>query len=186
MTVSAFRLRTAAHHLRMGGLVAYPTEAVFGIGCDPMNETAFAQLMALKGRSVTKGVILIADDPARFERWVAPLAAQVWERMRATWPGAVTWIVPAHFNAPVWVTGGRNTIAIRVPAHQLARRLCTAFDGALVSTSANPSGLSPARTALAVQRYFHGGPLLLLCGDVGGAQRPSTIRNALTGQVLRH
>lgn len=185
MTACAFRLREAVRHVRRGGLVAYPTESVYGLGCDPLDREAFEQLLELKGRALGKGVILIADAVARFEAWVAPIPETAWERMRATWPGAVTWVVPAADRAPEWIGGGRGTIAIRVPGHALARRLCSACQSPLVSTSANPAGLPPARTTLGVRRYFGSEALLVLAGEVGASRRPSTVCDALTGEVLR-
>ena len=186
MTTSAYRLREAARHVGGGGLIAYPTEAVYGLGCDPFDQDAFERLLDLKGRALEKGVILIADDAARFEPWVAPMPALAWRRIRASWPGPVTWVVPAVNAVPAWIGGGRGTIAIRVPGHAAARALCRACSGALVSTSANPSGLPPARSALSVRRYFSDAEdLMVLGGATGDARRPSTVRDALTGKVLR-
>ena len=175
----------AAQCLRDGGLVAYPTEAVYGLGCDPANEAAARQLLALKGRPVEAGLILIADDFARFEPFIDPQESMLTEQVMATWPGPVTWLFPRSETAPGWLTGEYQTIAIRVTDHPVCRALCAAFEGAIVSTSANPRQGAPAISAEQVEAYFGSA----LCGTVGGElgkqSRPSEIRDLVTGQVLR-
>ena len=143
-------------------MVAYPTEAVYGLGCDPLNEAAFARLLALKQR----------PEP-------------MLQRLRQTWPGPVTWIVPAAPGVPAWLTGGRDTIAVRVTAHSMAAALCRAFGGALVSTSANRSGEEPARSAEEVRRQFGDRLDDILVGPLGGLERPTRICDARTGATIR-
>ena len=183
--VGGFRLRRAARHLRAGGIVAYPTEAVYGLGCLPDDRDAFERLLVLKGREVAKGVILVAAEADMFDDWLAPLAAEVRERMRASWPGPVTWVAPAAPWVPWWLGGGRGTLAVRVPGHATARALSAAVGAPVVSTSANRSGGRPARSALGVRLRLDGADLLVLHGPTGGLARPSTVRDALTGAVLR-
>jgi len=183
--VSGFHLRLAASHVWRGGVVAYPTEAVYGLGCDPLDAAAFERLLKLKGRSAAKGVILIADSVARIESWVAPLTAREWDRMGESWPGPVTWIVPASTHLPPWLTGGRPTIAVRIPGHQLARDLCAACRSPLVSTSANHAGRTAARSALRVRQLFRDPALMILDGEVGQEKAPSVIKDLRTGKILR-
>ena len=182
---SPWHLRRAAALLRQGGIVAYPTEAVFGLGCDPWNEIALDRLIGLKGRSEAKGLILVAADPAQLEPFVLPLEKAVRERLAATWPGPVTWIVHSRPGLPAALTGGRATVAVRVTRHPVAAALCREFGGALVSTSANRAGRSPARSPFQVRRVF--GPRLdyILHGALGGRRRPSEIREASSGRILR-
>jgi L-threonylcarbamoyladenylate synthase len=178
-------LRSAAAALRAGGVVAYPTEAVFGLGCDPRDAAALARLVALKGRPADLGVIVIAAEFSQLAPYLAPLPAELEARAAATWPGPVTWVWPAAAGLPALLTGGRGTLAVRVTAHQPAAALCHAFGGALVSTSANRHGAPPARTAVEVRATFPDGLAAVLDLPCGGAARPTEIRDAVGGQVLR-
>ncbi len=182
---SALRLRLAARQLRDGKLLAYPTEAVWGLGCDPLNPQAVAALLALKGRPDSKGLILIAADFAQIEPFLDIPAGEMRERLRASWPGPVTWIVPAAPKTPPWLRGKRGTLAVRVTAHPTASALCRAFGGAIVSTSANRSGARPARTLLKTHGYFPRAPLHYLPGSLGGLDRPTAIFDARDGSRLR-
>ena len=180
-----WRLRHAAAVIRAGGIVAHPTEAVYGLGCDPLNPGAVRRLLALKGRPATKGLILIAADFEALRPFVGTVDAAVLRRVRHSWPGPVTWLLPAAPGVPWWLRGSHPTIALRVTAHPLAAALCRAWGGALVSTSANPAGRPPARTALTVRRYFGRGVDLILTGPTGGAAAPTEIRDACSGRIVR-
>jgi L-threonylcarbamoyladenylate synthase len=185
MKPAAWPLRRAVETVRAGGVIAYPTEAVYGLGCDPLEHTAVQRILDLKGRDASKGLILIASDVAQLLPFMAPLSASVMKTLEASWPGPVTWVVPAIGSLPAWLSGGRETLAVRVTAHPIASALCAALGLALVSTSANRSGRSPARTPLAVRSLFGGGVDEILPGAVGGLSKPTEIREALTGKVLR-
>ncbi len=182
---SNFRLRLAARQLHEGYLVAYPTEAVWGLGCDPLNRQAVANLLALKGRRASKGLILIAANFAQIEPFLTIHSDQMKTKLLENWPGPVTWIVPATDQAPAWLRGSHDTLAVRVTAHPLASALCEAFGGAIVSTSANPSGARPARTQLKTRCYFPRAHLHYLPGSVGGLNKPTAIFDALSGIKLR-
>lgn len=175
----------AAAAIRAGGIVAYPTEGVWGLGCDPANAAAVRRLIALKGRPAAKGLILLAADMLQLEPWLAPLPTDVRSRLKATWPGPVTWVVAAAASCPTWLTGGRATLAVRVTAHAPARALAAAAGSAIVSTSANPSGESPSMSAADVRRRFGAALAALLAGPLGGLGGPTEIREAATGRVLR-
>ena len=177
------RLRLAAHLMHRGGVMAYPTEAVYGLGCDPWNGEAVARLLAIKRRDVSKGLILIAADAAQLAPFVEELPAARMAEIRASWPGPHTWLLPAHAATPGWLTGRFETLAVRVTAHPLAARLCRVYGGAIVSTSANRSGHPPARSRLAVQRTL--GPLPCLPGRLGGLAGPTAIFDLATGRGLR-
>lgn len=180
-------LVAAATALKAGGVVAYPTEAVFGLGCDPRNRAAFGKLFALKQRPPTQGVLLIGADFDQVAPYIdlaaTPHAAL--ERVRASWPGAHTWILPRAPGVPEWIAGGHAGIALRVTAHPPAAALCRAFGGALVSTSANPHGQPPAREAQTVADYFGDTLDGLLDAPLGGQTRPTVIRDALSGAIIR-
>jgi len=166
-------------------VVAYPTEAVYGLGCDPLEHEAVARIFELKERDAAKGLILIASRMEQLLPFMARLSQDVLKKLEASWPGPVTWVVPAADSLPFWLSGGRETLAVRVTAHPIASALCEATGMALVSTSANKSGLAPARTALAVRAQFGGRVDAVLPGLVGGLAKPTEIREALTGKVLR-
>ena len=182
--MSGFRLRQAVQILNAGGLVAYPTEAVYGLGCDPWNAEAVQRLLALKQRPWQKGLILIAADFNQLQDFIQPLSATTLAQLQQTWPGPVTWLLPARDTVPDWLTGEHDTIAVRVSAHPVVQDLCRAFAGAIVSTSANLTGLVPARAAYQVRWQL---PQIdfVLPGNVGGAKNPSQIRDAQTGEIIR-
>jgi L-threonylcarbamoyladenylate synthase len=183
--ISPFRLRLAVWHLRLGGLVAYPTEAVYGLGCDPLNPKAVAKLLALKQRSATKGLILIAADFRQIETFMKLTEPAIREKLVASWPGPMTWIVPASPWVPSWLRGEKGDIAVRVTSHGPAAALCRAFGGPIISTSANPSGAPPARTRIKTRRYFPGANLTYVPGATGGLRRPTAIYDAHSGMQLR-
>ncbi|GAA5193967.1 L-threonylcarbamoyladenylate synthase [Ferrimonas gelatinilytica] len=182
-----FTVAEAAHALEQGGVLAYPTEAVFGLGCDPLNEAAVRRLLAIKQRSWEKGLILVASCYGQLLRYVDDGALSEAQRQRvlARWPGPVTWVMPAKESVPDWLTGQFDSIAVRVSDHTIVKSLCSAFGGPLVSTSANLSGEEPARTMAQVERDL--GQLVdgVVLGEVGGNPSPSTILDARSGQVLR-
>lgn len=178
-------LHRAIEALQRGGIIAYPTEAVFGLGCDPHNSAAVMRLLSLKQRPVEKGLILIASDIDQLRAYLAPVDASVWQRAMATWPGPVTWVFPARKTVPVALRGEHTTLAVRVTAHPLARMLCEAFDGALISSSANIAGQPPARNAAEVRAQFPKGIDYILDGEVNTQAKPSEIRDAQSGKILR-
>lgn len=171
--------------IRAGGVVAYPTEGVWGLGCDPRRRTAVERILALKGRPVDKGLILLAASEEQLEPFLAPLAPAVAARVRACWPGPVTWIARTSADCPRWLTGGRNTLAVRVTAHPLAAALARAAGTALVSTSANLSGAATARNAVEVRRLFGKVIDTVVEGELGDLAGPTEIRDAATGKVVR-
>jgi L-threonylcarbamoyladenylate synthase len=179
------KLGLAVRCLAAGGLVAYPTEAVYGLGCNPWTEAAVHRILAVKRRSERKGLILIAADFEQLDPFIEPLDTDRMPAVLATWPGPVTWVFPARPSTPRWLTGARPTIAVRVTAHPVARALCRAWGGPLVSTSANREGQSPARTALGARLHLGMAVDLVLNGLCGGRSRPSTIRDGATGAVIR-
>ncbi|EXJ15682.1 L-threonylcarbamoyladenylate synthase [Imhoffiella purpurea] len=184
-SVPLHRLRLARHHIRSGGVIAYPTEAVYGLGCDPWNGDAVMRLLAIKRRDVSKGLILIAADAAQLNPFVERLPEDRMAEIEATWPGPVTWLFPARSTTPRWLTGRFDTLAVRVTAHPVAAALCRLHGGAIVSTSANMADRRPGRTALDVRLGLPDGPDYILSGVCRGASRPSRILDGRTGGVLR-
>ncbi len=183
--IQPWKLRQARRVFNRGGLIAYPTEAVYGLGCDPLNGQAVADLLELKSRPMAKGLILIAADFKQLSPYLARLPSELMRHPMESWPGPHTWIMPAAENTPDWLTGGRDTLAVRVTAHPVCRALCRANASAMVSTSANPSGHKPARDALTVRRLFKRRRVFVIAGSVGGLKRPTQIRNLLSGHLTR-
>jgi len=172
--------------LQQSAVIAYPTEAVFGLGCDPDKEDAVMALLSLKQRPVEKGLILIAADYQQLVPYIddSQLSHEQKERMFARWPGPVTWILPARKGAPRWLTGRFDSLAVRVSNHPDVVQLCREFGKPLVSTSANLSGLPPCRNADEVRAQF-GEHFPVLQGETGGRLNPSEIRDVLTGELIR-
>lgn len=177
-------LDAAVTSLRDGGVIAYPTEAVWGLGCDPDNGEALASLIRLKQRDPAKGLILIAGDIAQLEPWLAGLDKLDRQRLAASWPGPNTWLVPDNGRSKPLLRGEHASVALRVSDHPGVIALCAAFGGPLVSTSANRAGEPPALDAATVRHYF-GDAVHVLDGPLGGLSRPSTIRDLRSGEVLR-
>jgi len=167
-------------------VIAYPTEAVFGVGCDPDSETAVSRLLALKQRPVEKGLILIAASYEQLKPYIddAMLTSPQRDAIFSAWPGPVTFVFPAQPTTPRWLTGRFDSLAVRVTDHPLVVELCLAFGKPLVSTSANLSGLPPCRTTDEVQAQF-GSDFPIAVGETGGRLKPSEIRDALTGERFR-
>ena len=187
MTILSTEIEQAAQVLRTGGVIAYATEAVFGLGCDPQNAEAVEQLLKLKRRPPQKGLILIAANEQQLCPYLAlPLITDaMWQRVRATWPGPVTWLLPAAPQISPLLRGEHASLAVRVSAHSQVRELCEAFAGALVSTSANRSEQAPAKSVDEVTAQFDAQLDLILIGQTGGAAKPSEIRDARTGNIIR-
>ena len=182
--VSIVHIDRAARTVHAGGVIAYPTEAVYGLGCLPEHGAAVERLLEIKGRPKHKGFVLIGADIAQLQRY-AILPEEPWRsKILASWPGPVTWVLEAQPGVPAWITGRRDTVAVRLTDHDLARRLCRRVGGALISTSANVSRRPPLKRLLQVRREF-GRVDYILAGPVGTLQRPTLIRDGLSGAVLR-
>lgn len=183
--MSFFHVRLAAAVLQKGGVIAYPTEGVWGLGCDPFSPTAVLKVLDLKQRPMSKGLILVAASIEQIEPYLRQLTALQRAQLHSTWPGAQTWVVPHGNTLPDWVTGYKSTVAVRVSAHPLVAALCRAFGGPIVSTSANPNGRAPARTPLQVRNYFADRLDCVVPGSLGGQSGPTPIRDIATGKLLR-
>lgn len=166
-----------------GEVIAYPTEAVYGLGCDPLNQQAVQNLLALKQRSEAKGLILLIADWTQLSVLIGEVAEVKLDAVRATWPGPVTWVFPKSNQVPVWISGAHETVAIRMTAHPVARALCQA--GPIVSTSANIANGAPARDKKALLVFDSEKLTGVLKGDLGGDLSPSEIYRVSDGMQLR-
>ncbi len=178
-------VRVACAALRAGGVIAYPTEAVWGLGCDPRNQGAVDKLLALKRRDWRKGLILVAADFAQLEPFVQLPSRTAQKRAFSSWPGPATWIFPASDHTPMWISGERDSVAIRVSAHPVVQALCLAYGGPIVSTSANRAGHEAARSASAVRLAFGRSIDALVPGALGKLEAPTVIRDVISGMILR-
>lgn len=181
----AFKIKQAARIILNGGVAAYPTEGVWGLGCDPWNADAVGRILAIKERPVEKGLILIGDDIAQVEPWFAPLTSEQRDKMIRSWPGPFTWVVPHNGKLPDWVTGGRDSIAVRVPGHPVARALCTAAGIPIISTSANRGGQPALTERLNVELKLGGELDVVVPGKTLEGAQPSQIRDLISGELLR-
>lgn len=182
---SGAELNAAISALRAGGVIACPTESVWGLSCDPDNDEALAHLMRMKARDPAKGVILVAANIQQFQPWLNQLPLALHAPLAASWPGPNTWLVPDNGRSHGLVRGAHQCVALRVTDHPLMKALCEAFGGPLVSTSANRAGEPSAMSAQDVTAIFGDEVAAVVAGELGGNPRPSTIRDLATGKVLR-
>ena len=178
-------LQQATQALCDGGVIAYPTEAVYGLGCHPFLSEAVHQLFRIKQRQPEKGLILVASDWSQIEMLIEPIPPHIQAHIQSTWPGAHTWLFPASDVVPDWIRGQHNTIALRISAHPIVQALCNKFCGPIVSTSANISGQPPTRDYRTTCIAFKDRVDCIVPGQVGGLQRPTPIQDAVTGEWIR-
>ncbi len=176
----------ASRVLQQGGVVAYPTEAVFGLGADPLNEAAVMKVLRLKSRLPHKGLILISHNWASVADFILPLSdqdKQEIESFQGQHPR--TWVLPASEKTPQWIKGQHQGVAVRVTKHPAAKALCQAFGGVIVSTSANQEGNPPATDATQVRDAFPTGIDYIMTQSVGQLGSPSEIFDFASRRVLR-
>jgi L-threonylcarbamoyladenylate synthase len=180
----SIRQRHAARILIEGGVIAYPTEGVYGLGCLPDYRESVEHILHIKRRQAGAGLILIAADLALLDSWIDPTPTEL-DNLQRSLSHPVTWVVTAAPQTPDWLSGGRKTLAVRITRHPVAAGLSRATGSALVSTSANRSGRPPARTALTARRWFRNELDLVVGGALGGLAGPSEIRLAHNDQIIR-
>lgn len=184
--MNSLQANLACHWLDAGGVIAYPTEAVWGLGCDPWDEQAVLRLLEIKRRPVHKGLILIASSTAQLGRLYGSLGSNHKAILENTWPGPNTWLIPDPENLiPPWIKGEHQAVAIRVSAHPVVRALCESFGDMLVSTSANRAGRPEIRSRLRLQLLLGSKLDFVVPGKLGNEDRPSTIRDLVSGRVIR-
>ncbi|WP_154021190.1 Sua5/YciO/YrdC/YwlC family protein [Buchnera aphidicola] len=173
--------------LRKKNVIAYPTESMFGLGCDPNSKTAVIKLLTLKKRKIEKGLILVASEFNQVKMYVNEnyLSKQQKRQMFSFWPGPFTFLLPASKDAPLWLTGKFNTVAVRISAHLSIIKLCNIFGQSLISTSANLTNMPPSITRTQVFKYF-GKDFPLLHGKIGREKNPSKIINISNGKFMRY
>lgn len=175
----------AVASLEAGGIIAYPTEAVYGLGCDPFNADACYSILKLKQRDEAKGLIIIASDWQQIKPLLKKINFQREQEIQKTWPGPFTWVFPRTHLVPDWISGMYDTVAVRITAHPVASKLCERYGKPIISTSANRSGYPSAMDNLEVYAQFGDTVDYILPGRVGELARPTEIREAETDKVLR-
>ena len=181
----SWHIREAARRVAAGGVIAYPTETVYGLGCDPFNGFAVLRLLALKQRGIEQGLILIASHWQQVEYLLAPLPPATRKRVMHPCSRPVTWLLPCLPEVPCWIRGSHDSLAIRITPHPVAAGLCKRSGGPLVSTSANIHGRPPATGPLSVRKTFHNRLDYVLHDPAGATKHPSEIRDGMTGAILR-
>ena len=183
--MNALHLKRAISICEKGGVIAYPTEAVFGLGCLPLNEASVNKILKLKDRSVDKGLILVAFSIEQLEPFVDFAKVEHnRQKIDKSWPGPVTWLIPAKPETPSWLTGKHDTLAVRVSAQPTVRDLCEKL-GPIVSTSANPSSAEPAKSDQAVREYFLNDVDYVIPTNISNDLRPTEIRDGQSGNIVR-
>lgn len=185
MPPSSIHLACATRALHHGGTIACPTEAVWGLSCDPFDARAVGHLLDLKRRPVEKGLILVASHIDQLAFLLDEITEQQRALLEASWPGPATWLVPHRGRVPPWISGDFTTVAVRVSAHTGVSALCDSWSGPLVSTSANPAGGRPALHGFQVRRYFGRGVDYVLPGSLGASSSPTSITDLTTGETIR-
>ena len=176
-------VKRAARILRGGGVVAYPTEGVFGLGCLPDDYEAVSRILAIKERDPALGLVLIASNIEQLDGWVELPGKST--KLESSDDRPVTWVVPASEDVPYWIRGAHSGVAVRITTHPVAAALCDAVDSPLVSTSANVHGRPPARNSFVLRRRFGALVDYVVPGACGQASGPSEIRDLATGKTLR-
>jgi L-threonylcarbamoyladenylate synthase len=169
-------LERVVEALTAGRVIAYPTDTFYGLGVDPTSDAAVAALYRVKGRASSEALPLIASDLGRIEAQLGPLSDTARRLAAAFWPGPLTLVVPkGAARLAAGVTAGRDTLAIRVPAHLVARAVAAAIGGLVTSTSANRSGQPPVSTAQGVVRALGHDVAMVLDGGATIGESASTI-----------
>jgi L-threonylcarbamoyladenylate synthase len=181
---SPFKIRNAVRYIKAGAVIAYPTEAVYGLGCAPLNEDAVMTLLDIKQRPIEKGLILIASSLEQLRPYLVLDQALI-DRITPTWPGPVTWVIPAQPWVPKWLTGEHDSLAVRVTNHPVARDLCAQFGSPLVSTSANPTTRPAIKESRKLLKTFANSDIFIVHGKVGKLEQETAIYDAVSGKQLR-
>lgn len=171
--------------LREGGIIAYPTEGVFGLGCCPFNETAVLRLLKIKQRKIGKGLILIAANWQQAKELVK-INLNNCCAVKKENKNPITWVFPATKKVPRWISGNFNSVAIRVTKHLVAKKLCQKFGGPIVSTSANLAGKTPVKNFKQIEKQFVGMIDFVVPGKIGNLKRPTQIRDVVNNRLVRN
>jgi len=186
-TINELSIFSGVNAIREGKVIVYPTESVYGFGCDPMQPQAIEKIIALKKRPSHKGFILIISHISQLDLYLDKdkVTERNWGVVEKSWPGPVTWILPAKKDVNDFLLGPNQTIAIRMTAHPISKALCDEMNGAIVSTSVNRSEQAPIKQPEIIQSQFSGNISGIVAGDLGTQSKPSWVIDFATQSVLR-
>jgi len=182
--MSPWALNRLTHAIAAGAVIGYPTDTIWGFGCDPLNPASVTRLLQIKQRPVDKGLILLTSQLLYCEPFIR-LTPEQRAILQSPCTTPTTWLVDASEHCPVWIRGNHPTVAVRVTDHPLLRYLCPRLNLPLVSTSANRAGKSTVRSALQLRRQFAGEVDFIVTGFDSGGARPSAIKSLASGHLLR-
>ncbi|WP_444996627.1 L-threonylcarbamoyladenylate synthase [Aliikangiella sp. IMCC44359] len=183
--ISRWQLDCAVKAIDCGGVIAYPTESVFGLGCDPYHNDAIKKILSIKKRPAYKGLIILVSDIAQAEPFLQPLSKQQLQRVNIPRERAITWLIPCQPEVSPLLRGHFRSLAVRITQHPIARAICESTNTPLVSTSCNIAGKSELKTTMAVRNHMKAKIDWLVDGKCGG-QAPSQIIDITNDRVLRH
>jgi len=181
---SDFSIRHAAHIIKHGGIIAYPTDTIYGLGCDPFNPCAVKKINTIKQRPLNKQFILLAGHINQVRSLI--LINEKQEKKITASSEAISWIVDASPGAPAWLVSECNTLTIRISQQNDVQRLCRALGHAIISTSANLSGKTPAKNGFELHKYFHHKVDKILLSNKTQLSKPSKIIRLCDNQIIRH
>lgn len=182
----SLNIELACDNLIAGKVIAYPTEAVWGLGCDPENHSAVARILAIKQRPMEKGLLLVAASIDQLKPLLSSLDKDKRLLLESSWPGPTTWLIPDPDNLfPGWIKGKHKSVAIRVSVHPVVRELCEIFGRPIVSTSANRTGEAEIRSRLILEKQLGHSIDCIVSGDLGSGSKTSEIRDLVTGKTVR-
>tara|TARA_R110002110_G_scaffold65206_5_gene180088 strand:+ start:33441 stop:34064 length:624 start_codon:yes stop_codon:yes gene_type:complete len=186
-TTKRLSIEGGVEAIRHGRVIVYPTESVYGFGCDPLQPEAIQKIVTLKQREPRKGFILIVSNFSQLEPYIdwEKVPREKWQTVEASWPGPVTWVLPAQSHINRLLLGPERTIAIRMSAHPVAQSLCEHMKGAIVSTSANFSAQAPLMQSIDILTHFSSDIAGVVAGDLGGDDKPSWVIDFASYKVLR-
>lgn len=181
---SDFQIRHAASLLHRGGIIVYPTDTIYGLGCDPLNMAAVQRIADIKQRPPGKSLIVLAHHTEQLAGIVSP--EQLNSHLANHDQAPTTWVLPADDHCPPWLRHRDGTVAVRLTDYPLVARLCKQFGRGIVSTSANLSGTKPLQRKLDLRRVFRPCVDTILHCNTAGTGKPSTIKHYSDQRILRH
>ena len=182
--MSPWALNRLVHAISAGAVIGYPTDTIWGLGCDPLNFASVAHILKIKNRHPDKGLILLSSKLEYCSPYIA-IDAEQRESLLSPRARPTTWLVNASEACPWWIRGIYPSVAIRICDHPLLQVLCGRLKTPLVSTSANRAGRSTVRNALQLRRQFDGELDCIVTGFSTGSSRPSEIKSLASGTTLR-
>ncbi len=186
MALTHFKIRQAAEWINVhDGVIAYPTEAVYGFGCSPESEIGLSRILSIKQRDWRKGMILVASHIDQVIPYISAAGLDFVDCLLETRDYPVTWLLPVEPQVSPLLRGTHPKIAIRISSHPTVKALCETANSAIVSTSANRAGQPPLVSAHQVRCQFQDDLDQVVAGNVGGFSKPSAIIDAETQTMIR-